>query len=521
MTDTTSTADHPADPGPPPLPPRMPSRSDRFFAWVSGLGVARADGWLGGVCAGIAARLRIDPIIVRGIVVVCALFGLPMLVLYAIAWALLPDIAGRIHLREAFHGRFDPALIGIGIIFVVGLLPTAPWFLTAVLPFGHLLPTIDPWSPLGFMGTLLALAAIGGLVVIIARSSSRASAPRSATAPDPRMASADHAAPGTAAEASPDSGDGDASADSPALAPPRPLEPAPAHANASEAEIAQWRATHDAWRVQSDAWRRQQQDAERAAREQARREREAAGAAFAAQADERRRVRRATRPRTSFVFVLAALGVATVAGAIASLVALGTTAGAPLAATAVGLLTAAFVVAIAMVVAGLARRRSGFLTFVVLVLLTTGLLTSAGSGGPGLGDVSLGTSTAPQKTVQLFGASYVSVSPLSAEDAVAGDITLRKGTGNTYIDVYPGATLELDASLFGGGVDFITIDQSTNEVIAGDVLYPHDSDGGARWTWRSPDAEPTGDVTADATTTQHIRIDQTGPGSVHVTIFVP
>ena len=97
MTDTSATGERLADPGPPPPPPQLPTGSDRFFSWVRGLGIARADGWLGGVCAGIAARLRIDPIIVRGIVVVAALFGLPMLVIYAVSWALLPDITGRIH----------------------------------------------------------------------------------------------------------------------------------------------------------------------------------------------------------------------------------------------------------------------------------------------------------------------------------------------------------------------------------------------------------------------------------------
>ena len=214
MTDTTTAADLPVDPGPPPPPPHLPSGSDRFFSWVRGLGIARADGWLGGVCAGVAARLRIDPIIVRGIVVVAALFGLPMLVIYAIAWALLPDISGRIHLREVFRGRFDPAIIGIGILFLVGLLPVAP-FASAFLPFGYLLPPFDIWGALGILGALLAIGAVVGLIVIIARTA-RASTARGDSASDPRTASADPAVPysGTAAEAPIDSGDG-ASADSP------------------------------------------------------------------------------------------------------------------------------------------------------------------------------------------------------------------------------------------------------------------------------------------------------------------
>ena len=46
-----------------------PRGADRFLLWVAGLGVARSEGWLGGVAAGIAARLRIDPLIVRGVLV--------------------------------------------------------------------------------------------------------------------------------------------------------------------------------------------------------------------------------------------------------------------------------------------------------------------------------------------------------------------------------------------------------------------------------------------------------------------
>src|SRR5690606_24245804 len=113
---------------PPPAPerPQPPRRTDRFFAWVAGLGVARSDGWIGGVAAGIASRLRIDPLIVRGVLVVTALFGLPMIFLYALAWALLPDPDGRIHLRELVRGRFEPAQLGILAGLLVGMLAVTP-----------------------------------------------------------------------------------------------------------------------------------------------------------------------------------------------------------------------------------------------------------------------------------------------------------------------------------------------------------------------------------------------------------
>ena len=67
-------------------PPRtaVPHGAERFLLWVAGLGVVRSDGWLGGVAAGIAARLRIDPLIVRGVLVVAALFGLPVIFLLSL-----------------------------------------------------------------------------------------------------------------------------------------------------------------------------------------------------------------------------------------------------------------------------------------------------------------------------------------------------------------------------------------------------------------------------------------------------
>ncbi|CAN5229805.1 hypothetical protein BH09ACT5_BH09ACT5_21120 [soil metagenome] len=66
-------------PAPPPAAPRQAEA--RFFGWMRGLGVRREPGWIGGVCAGIAARLGIDPLIVRGIAVVVAVLGGPAFLL--------------------------------------------------------------------------------------------------------------------------------------------------------------------------------------------------------------------------------------------------------------------------------------------------------------------------------------------------------------------------------------------------------------------------------------------------------
>src|SRR4051794_24031446 len=117
----------------PPLPPfPRARRSERFFLWIGGLGVARSEGWIGGVAAGIAARLRVDPLIVRGILVVATLFGLPFVFLYAMAWALLPDADGKVYARDLLHGKFEPAQLGILVSAVVGLVPTAPMLVAFV-----------------------------------------------------------------------------------------------------------------------------------------------------------------------------------------------------------------------------------------------------------------------------------------------------------------------------------------------------------------------------------------------------
>lgn len=558
MTDTTS-ASPPVDPGPPPpAPPGLPTGSDRFFSWVRGLGVVRGDAWLGGVCGGLAARLRIDPIIVRGIFAVVAVLGFPALLIYAIAWALLPDTTGRIHLRELFHGRFDPAMIGILILTVLSFVPVVPWLWNAAFwplwaPFGggYGLPIWDLGSPFGGIGVILALALIGGVVFFIvrsARSDRRARASRQASAEsDPAQAASHSGDDAAVALAATRGGDADSAGRAPAesansaattdavtlagpydhvpaaavvdpAAPAGPgIEPTPPADLADDAQVAQWRASHEAWREQSDAWRRSQQDADRAAREQARREREAAGAAFAAEAEERRRIRRATKPRTSFVFVLTVLGAAIVTGAASALVALTDAATAPFAA-AIGLLAAALVSALAMIVAGAVRRRSGFLTAVTIVLLVAGITTALASGPRSfvVGDVYLGTSTQPVSSTQPFGRTEISVSPLSEREPVeAGTITLRKGNGDTYISVYPGTTLDLETRLGGGGVSYSRIGMESGEFLDEGVISPHDGpDNSAEWTWFVRNTV----AGSEAETRQRIVLDQ-AVGSVYVTIY--
>ncbi|MDD7836071.1 PspC domain-containing protein [Paenarthrobacter sp. AB444] len=92
-----------------------------FFDWTRNLGIRRGpDRWIGGVASGIAHRFGIDPLIVRGIFIVLALFAGIGVLLYGVAWALLPEPDGRIHVQEAAAGRWSGGMTGALITTIIG-----------------------------------------------------------------------------------------------------------------------------------------------------------------------------------------------------------------------------------------------------------------------------------------------------------------------------------------------------------------------------------------------------------------
>ncbi|MER2134122.1 MAG: PspC domain-containing protein [Arthrobacter sp.] len=125
---------HPTDPGlpggdhPRPVPPPMTGTApygappeNSFFAWIRQLGIRRSsDRWIGGVAGGISRRTGLDPVLVRGIVIVLSIFGIGI-VLYGVAWALLPEPDGRIHLEEAVRGSWTSGMTGALVFTVLGL----------------------------------------------------------------------------------------------------------------------------------------------------------------------------------------------------------------------------------------------------------------------------------------------------------------------------------------------------------------------------------------------------------------
>lgn len=372
--------------------------SVRFFGWLRSLGLVRQNGWIGGVCGGIAARLGIDPIIVRGIAVVVAVLGGPAFLAYAAAWLLLPDVHGDIHLQRLIKGHFDPPIIAIIVIALFSLLPFAQGFWWAGGQFWN---GLSWFSSAGHvLWTLLVIALIVGVVIWAARSGRVPPAPPypSSTSPTDAGGGAAHSASASAAPASTHTATGsqgfaeyrspssaragegagasaagvaDAAAGQTAAQPEAGNGAADSATAPAQGDLADWRARQDAWRADYAAWTAQRDDA-RAIRQQRSSEMRVQAQALALEAEEARRRRRATHPRTSAAYVFIAMGVALVAAGVAAAIAL--VGPASDYALAIALAVATGVVGLAIVTAGILRRRSGFLTFVsiVLVLATFG-----------------------------------------------------------------------------------------------------------------------------------------------------
>ncbi|KSU67258.1 PspC domain-containing protein [Arthrobacter sp. NIO-1057] len=105
-----------------------------FFLQLSKSPIIRKESrWLGGVATGIADYFKIDVILARGIVVVLSFLGGLGLILYGLAWALLPDEQGRIHLERALNKEWSSGMTGSVLLVFLGIFP-AQWILDSVTP---------------------------------------------------------------------------------------------------------------------------------------------------------------------------------------------------------------------------------------------------------------------------------------------------------------------------------------------------------------------------------------------------
>jgi hypothetical protein len=288
---------------------------------------------------------------------------------------------------------------------------------------------------------------------------------------------------------------------------------------ATDAEISAWREQHAAWKNQDQAWRQQQQDAERAARDQSRAERAAAMATFTAEAAAQRRIRRASNPRTSFGYVVFTMGAALIVGAITSLWRSAVEPDELLVAVAVGLFAAALVVAIAMIVAGTIRRRSGFLAFLTVALLIAGTSTAAVPVTRGIvfGDTVVG-SWDPRDFTQVWGHLSIDIGDLGGTDGASGEtIRVDKRSGST--DIWVGGDVILTLQVTSpDGVQWSTLDGETGEPVA-DGQW----DGAASADGRTVVRQRIDNTPADSAeppTRQTVILDQRS-GTVSVSIYQP
>lgn len=129
---------------------------ERMFERLRDLGIRRNTGekWLAGVCSGLATRLGVDPVLVRGALLLLVIFGGTGLLLYLIAWALLPDRDGRILAEEGVHGDgWGIALLVVIGLALVGDLASRWWLWSVLLPTGLLAWAVASRGPQRGSGT--------------------------------------------------------------------------------------------------------------------------------------------------------------------------------------------------------------------------------------------------------------------------------------------------------------------------------------------------------------------------------
>ena len=134
---------------------QMPGRQGQnFFDWIRSQGLYRGrDRWIGGVASGIAHRLGVDPLIIRGVLIVLTIFAGLGVLAYGLAWALLPEPDGRIHVQEAAAGRWTAGMTGALITTVIGFpsLGTGVW----------------GWDRFGFGAFVWTVFWVGGAIYLV------------------------------------------------------------------------------------------------------------------------------------------------------------------------------------------------------------------------------------------------------------------------------------------------------------------------------------------------------------------
>jgi len=424
-----------------------------FFDWIRGFGLRRSDDrWLAGVAGGIAAHTRLDPLIIRGILLVVAVLGGPVLFLYAVAWALLPDSQGRILLEQAITGFFEPAMIAVGVLIVLTFVP----FMQGVWWRG----VPDWWNMPDWLeatlrtGWILALAAgLVWLTVFLARRMPRTPAPGPTShsgfwpgTADPGATPAD-AFPAPAASPAGQAG-ADAAPSSPQNAGTWYSSPAASHGGYGSATPGPTAADREAQRRQRDAaraeWRREHEE-------------------------------RYRRRRLGAAYVSIALGLAVVAGAIAPVVA--GYDGWSNAALVLGLAVALGVLALATIIAGIRGKESGALGFfsvlTVLAILFAGVFP-AGTAVSVVGNTTWVVADAAERDpvgyAMVAGSPTLDLRGLDAPSAeVGGTVDLWLVAGSLDVVVPDDVPVVLEVHGLVAGLNYV--DQDGDDRSRGGVFY--------------------------------------------------
>ncbi len=111
-------------------PPPSQTGVERFFDRLRAVDVKRDTDskWIGGVCSGVAARIGVDPVVVRLVAVLLLFVGGLGFAAYLVAWLLLPDRRGDIVAERGIRfGEVGPILlIALTVLVLFGFLSDGP-----------------------------------------------------------------------------------------------------------------------------------------------------------------------------------------------------------------------------------------------------------------------------------------------------------------------------------------------------------------------------------------------------------
>ncbi|MDN5797723.1 MAG: PspC domain-containing protein [Intrasporangium sp.] len=105
-----------------------PHGLDGFYAALRRPGITRtSDGrWFAGVAAGLARRLGVDPLVVRGAFILFGLFFGMGVALYLVCWLLMPDEKGKLPIEAALKYG-DGGSIFLMVVTGIALFGGGPW----------------------------------------------------------------------------------------------------------------------------------------------------------------------------------------------------------------------------------------------------------------------------------------------------------------------------------------------------------------------------------------------------------